>query len=94
MKLFIQLLKKCLFPVIIAVFFAGFYEIYVVKVQKHVSDKWDGYISGSVFIIAVILGAYLAQMIVSAVFKWYAEKLALATESKIDDAFLPLFKRI
>lgn len=45
-------------------------------------------------VLYILLGTFFVVGLVNAVFKWYGKEVALKTETKLDDQFLPIARKI
>jgi len=89
-KAWISLLKGSILPVIIGtVIFALFWFVYE-RYSTHYKEYLDKIFVG--FLIIFI--TYWVFKIAVALFNWYAVNIAAKTATKLDDKFIPLFKRI
>ena len=89
-KAWVVLLKGSILPLIIgAVIFLLFCFIYG-RYGVHYKEYLDK-ISGALLIIFI---TYWVFKIAVALFNWYAINIAAKTATKLDDKFIPLFKRI
>lgn len=79
---------------VVSILLASFYAAYIAKIRSYLGEDWCRYADGFLFILATIIISYLAQMVVSAVFRWYAANLATKTRSPVDNEFIPLFRRV
>ena len=93
-RLFVAVLKKCLLPIVGVVLLFFFYGAYTTRLSSRLELDWHRIISKSFFVLAVIVISFWVKTIVTAVFNWYAARLAVKTKSTIDDEFTPLFKSI
>ncbi len=88
------ILRRCLGPLISVILLAAFYSAYLTRVRHSFAINWNAIADKAFFVVAIIVLAYWARTIVIALFNWYATRFAGRTRSDLDDAFLPLFRRI
>ena len=89
-KAWVALLKGSILPLIIgaAVFllFWFIYERYGIYYKEYLDKIFTGFL--------IIFITYWVFKITVALFNWYAVNIAAKTATKLDDKFIPLFKRI
>jgi len=93
-SLIIELLKRCIAPLVSAVVLGLFYTAYITQVKKALTINWHAIIEKVFFVLAVLVLAYWVRMVAIALFNWYAARFASRTSTKIDDEFIPLFKKV
>jgi len=59
-----------------------------------INKKWDDGIDGVFYVILAIVLVKLATRTFNAAADWYVDKIAVQTESRVDDEIIPLVKRI
>lgn len=94
MRLALELVRRIVPPIIVILLLSAFYIFYLYKLKIYVGHKWHALLNNVFFALAVILASYLAHMVITAFLKWYSVNFAQKTKSRIDDEFMPLFKKI
>ena len=90
----LQILRKIILPVIIVVLVFLLYFVYSVNIRPFLSEEITNSIAKAFFAIFVSLAAFLLQRVASGTVRWYSENIALKTETKFDDEFIPLLRRV
>jgi small-conductance mechanosensitive channel len=88
----ISALSKPLFYLI----FVGGIDIefrYLAKTYTFLTEGTFRVLHGIAFTVAAIIVGWLAIRLTTALSKWYAKHIAVKTETKIDDEFIPIFDR-
>lgn len=86
-----EILKAIEKPIYICTIFAGLYFALM-----HVSAfaKYFSEIQRIFVVLYILFGAFFVITIVNAVFRWYMHEVALKTETKFDEQFLPIARKI
>ncbi len=92
--LMFEILKRCAMPFITAAALAVFYGAYITQVRSALRVNWNNVIEKTFFILAVLVIAYWLRTISVAFFNWYAANVAEKTHSKLDEEFIPLFRKV
>lgn len=90
----LQILRKIILPVIIVILAFLLYFVYSVNVRPILSEKITNSIAKTFFAIFTSIIAFFLQRIASTTFVWYSQNIAIKTETKFDDEFIPLLKRV
>lgn len=94
LSLKIQILRKTFLPFVVVILVSILYFVYSVNIKPLLSEDIIKIVTKVFFAIFVSLVAFLLQRIASSAFRWYSENIAIKTESKFDDEFIPLLKRV
>ncbi|RLG32959.1 hypothetical protein DRN98_04550 [Methanosarcinales archaeon] len=86
--LIISSLKR---PLFLVIFGSG---VYIAIQQLILSDKLNNFFKQTFFVFTVLVGVYLVLSLLQTILKWYAKEIAPKTESKFDDQFIPLLRKL
>ena len=86
-----MLLNSLRRPILIAALLFGFY--YALTTISFLSPYADT-VNGVFLFIQVYFTAFVIARIINTVFDWYAKDIAVKTESKMDDHFLPALRKV
>lgn len=86
-----ELVKALKKPSYFAVIILGFYfaVFYITAL-----NPYEQYFVKTFLFAAIIWGAYTSIKIADAVLLWYTKEIAVKTETKIDDKYAPIFKKV
>lgn len=93
-SLAVEILKRCILPFISAAILFVFYGAYITNVRSAIAINWNTVIEKIFFVLAVLVLAYWLKMIINGFFNWYAANLAERTHSRLDEEFIPLFRKV
>ena len=94
LSLQIQILRKTFLPLVIVVLAFILYLVYSVNIKPLLNENIIKFITKAFLAIFVSTVAFLIQRITSGILRWYSQNIAIKTETKFDDEFTPLLKRI
>lgn len=83
----IEALRKPLYYLIIL------YGIELALGGLEIAPFLEEVLTSAIFILKVFLGAILVNRLLSTLLNWYGRNIASKTQTRLDDEFLPLFKR-
>lgn len=89
----LEILKKIMMPIILVAAFILIYSLFKARIQPFIEKKALVAVGKGAFIIIVLLSVYFITRISDGIFEWYRFNIAAKTKSKLDDEFLPLFRR-
>lgn len=89
-KAWFAILKGSIVPVLLGVF--AVYS-FIVLYEKYGSEH-GAIIAKAFFSLLIVLITYWAFRISDTLFLWYAVNVAAKTKTKLDDKFMPLFRRV
>lgn len=92
--LILQLLKKSLVFFIFFIIILILYYAYLLKFKFIFSPDSVGIFNKSFLVISILTVAFWFQKVFGIIFKWYAIDVASKTKSRLDDEFIPLFRKI
>ena len=90
----VEIIKKCIFPVISGVILAIVYGTYLNQVKDKFKISWFNLTDKIFFVLMILVIAYWIRAIIMAIFNWYISRISDKTDTAIDNQFLPLFKRL
>jgi MscS family membrane protein len=68
--------------------------LYDLHLKRLLTERMNTYLTRAFFTLLVMTGAAALQRFVSAALRWYALNVATKTETKFDDEFLPLLRKV
>lgn len=86
-----RIVDKAKKPLHYLILFIGFY---IALTRLPLEGSINSIIDGVIFISGVAVAAFLVYRIIDEILKWYGEKVAVATESRLDKEFLPLIEKV
>lgn len=89
-----HILRKSFLPFIIVILVSLLYFMYTANVKPHLTEGVVKVMTKFFFAIFVFIIAFFFQRIVSVTFVWYSQSIAIKTQTKFDDEFIPLLKRV
>ncbi len=78
-------------PLHYLIFFTGLYIAYR---RLPIEGTISRVIDGAIYVVGVSVAVYLVYSLVDEILRWYGEKLAGETESRLDKEFLPLLEKV
>lgn len=93
-NLAIQILKKSLLPVFIAVIAGALYFFHLFKFKSAISVDANKLILKAVLAVSILVMTLWAQRISAVLFAWYSSHIAPKTKSSLDDEFMPLLRKL
>ncbi|MBL7068925.1 MAG: mechanosensitive ion channel [Candidatus Omnitrophica bacterium] len=92
-KLIPSVLKKAFLPLLIVIITVISYLLYIAKFRTLLSENVDLYINKAFLTLIIISASFWLQRVSYATITWYTS-IAAKTETRWDDEFIPLFKRV
>ena len=89
-KAWFAVLKGSIVPILLGVFAVYFFIFLYAKY----GSKHGAIISKAFFSLLIVLITYWVFRISDTLFVWYAVNVAAKTKTKLDDKFMPLFRRV
>ncbi|MBU1871742.1 MAG: mechanosensitive ion channel family protein [Candidatus Omnitrophica bacterium] len=89
-KAWIVVFKGSIFPLIIG---AAIFVLFRIVYKKYGIER-NAYLDKAFISLLILFITYWVFKITAALFNWYAVNIAAKTKTKLDDKFIPLFKRI
>ncbi|NQT46155.1 MAG: mechanosensitive ion channel [Candidatus Omnitrophica bacterium] len=93
-KIGARLIKKSIVPILFGAALFTIYFFYVQNCYEILSEAWRDKIAHLFFTIILILVVSWLQRIVNLSLDWYEKGVLSKTETKLDDKFLPLIKKV
>ncbi len=90
----LKILKSSLSPLIIVILILILHFIYSFRLKPILSEEITKVISKGFFAILALVIVFFFQRIMSSVFAWYSQNIAIKTERRFVSEILPLLKRI
>lgn len=90
----LKVLRSSFSPLIIVILILILHFIYSFRLKPILSEEITKIASKSFFIILVLTIVFFFQRIISGVFAWYVQNIAIKTETKFVSEILPLLRRI
>jgi len=86
--------RACLVPLLAALIVALVSVLHTLYLKPLLTDRANIYFSRMFFLLFAATAAAALQRFVSVLLHWYAMNVAAKTETKFDDEFLPLFRKV
>ncbi|MDH3976519.1 MAG: mechanosensitive ion channel [Deltaproteobacteria bacterium] len=86
-----RILERGKKPIHYLILFIG---IYIAFTRLPLAGTFNSIIDGIIYVAGISIAVYLVYSVFDEALKWYAEKIAKETESRLDKEFLPLIEKL
>jgi len=90
----VEIFKKSVAPILFIVLLCVLYAVYYLRIKEILNLEFHRQIARIAVVVFVLSITFWMQRIVGAVFAWYHANIAIKTVTRLDDEFIPLFRRI